>query len=117
MYGVNYSHIVVNDWKFCKEHGREECLQCRCDYRLENNHTSDLYEILDTILLERDFDLDVRFAPFPHSICPKLTPADAVGAIAAHGPSCVQPRRHPGQAGVQGIQVPDTQPERLLFLL
>lgn len=63
-YGVDYRHIVVNHWKFCEEHGREECLQCRCDYRLENNHESNLYVILDGLLLDRDFDLDVRLVLF-----------------------------------------------------
>ncbi|EPT04373.1 hypothetical protein FOMPIDRAFT_1021999 [Fomitopsis schrenkii] len=62
MFGVNYKHIVVNDWKFCEAHGREECLQCRCDYRLENNHASNLYAILDSLLLDRDFDLDQRMS-------------------------------------------------------
>ncbi|KZT65598.1 hypothetical protein DAEQUDRAFT_768763 [Daedalea quercina L-15889] len=58
----NWRWIVVNSWKFCEEHGREECLQCRCDYRLENNHASDLHLILDALLLDRDFDLDKRMS-------------------------------------------------------
>lgn len=53
---------MVRAWNFCQEHGQEECSQCGCDYRLENNHTSDLYEILDDLLLDRDFDLDKRMS-------------------------------------------------------
>ncbi|KAH9836477.1 uncharacterized protein C8Q71DRAFT_758110 [Rhodofomes roseus] len=58
----NWRFIIVNGWKFCQEHGQEQCDRCRCDYRLENNHTAALHEILDELLLDRDFDLNMRMS-------------------------------------------------------
>ena len=47
-------HIIVNDFMFCQDHGKEWCAICCCDHRMCNN-----IQIEDQLDLDDNIDVEV----------------------------------------------------------